>query len=123
MKNLQPLIDELLNSESGAELIADGDEELGAVADMVYSKETNQVAYKLLGPWAAMVFDRTFVFPLKDSTVQKDKNRLVMRSTGGNIYVLQPTQTDSATSTSAHFELNEEQKKQLREGLKIFVAS
>lgn len=108
--DIQKLVNQYVDSESGAELVVNATTKLGAIAGMVVDPHTNMVAYQMLASLDVMAYDRIRVFELKDHLLQKDKDRLVLRSTGGNIYVIQPCRSDEAISTFATHPLSDENK-------------
>lgn len=124
MKNdLQQLIDQFVQSESGAELLYNVNHELGAVADMFVSAGQKSIAYQLLMPPDAMGFDRIRAFDLQDFLLQKDKQRLVLRSTGGVIYILRLAKSPDAIHTVAFNPLSNEEKDVIRGTLMSFLHS
>lgn len=124
MKNdLQQLIDQFVYSESGAEILHNVHDELGAVADMFVDSQQKQVAYQLLASPAVMSYDRIRGFELKDFVFQKDKKRLVMRSTGNIIYILRLAQTPDATHTVAFNPLSNDDRDLIRGTLLSYVQS
>lgn len=124
MKNdLQQLIDQFVFSEAGAELLHNVHDEVGALADMFVDSEQKQVAYQLLASQAVMGYDRVRGFELKDFVFQKDKKRLVLRSTGGIIYIIRLAQTPDAIHSIAFNPLSDEERDVIRGTLLSYVQS
>lgn len=119
--DIQKLIDQYVDSESGAELTINAKVDLGAIADMVIDPQKKVVAYQLLAPLDVMAYDRVRAFELKDHLLQKDKDRLVLRSTDGTIYVIRPSQTNESVSTHAFHPLSDENKDIVRMTLLSFL--
>jgi hypothetical protein len=123
MEDLQALIDQYVQSESGAEISRNLLLNHGVVADMVINPETQTVAFQLLAAPEAMPYERLYSFNLKDHLHQKnkEKDRLALRSDAGVVYVLEPVHTAPAMHDFAFYQLAPDMKKEIRSSLEEFL--
>jgi hypothetical protein len=124
-KDLQKAIDEIVQSEAGAEIILNAKTVIGALADFLYDPHQKAAVYQLVAPPDVMAYDNVHGFHVHDFLVQKgkDKARIVLRDTDGQIYIIKAAQSQSAVNDLNLYPLSSDDKEQLRLTLQTYLRS
>jgi hypothetical protein len=123
MQDLQKAIDQYIYSETGAELVHNAKTVLGALADFVYDPHENAVAYQFLSPTETMAYDDIHGFHVQDFLVQKKEDRVVIRDTDGEIYIIRPAETQNSINAFSFHPLSENDKELIRGILTTYLRS
>jgi hypothetical protein len=117
LEKLQTALDQLIESEVGAELLFNAQEEVGAIAVMVVVPELSDVHYVLLKPSSELPYEPIRSFTLYDFMIEKAKKRVILRSDSGTIYVVRPIQSDEARNMFTFHSLDEQLYKEIKDSL------